>query len=563
MPEHILVAVAWPYTNDEPHLGHLAGACLPADIFARYHRLAGDHVLMVSGSDMHGTPTMLRALQEGVAPAVIANRFHEIHYDAYTRMGISFDLYTTTATANHREVAQDIFLHLLRNGHLSEKTIQMPWCEREGRFLTDRFVEGECPHCGFPKARGDQCDNCNRTLDPVDLKGIRCKRDGTTPVFRDTTHFFLKLTDFQRPLEEWIARQDHWRPTVRNMSMGLLREGLIDRAVTRDIEYGVPVPVEGYEQKRIYVWIEALTGYLSASKEWSRAHGDPDAWKRWWHDPKAKCVYFLGKDNITFHTILWPAMLMGYGGQPRLNLPYDVPACEWLTIERRKQSKSQHWAVWLRDYLSRYDPDPLRYYLAAVMPETSDSDFTWDGFYSRNNDELVGTLGNFVHRVLSLIARNFDGKVPDPGEMDQADHAALEACDIALRDAAAGLSGRRFRDGLRAFMELAQHGNRYVDGKAPWQSIKTDRARTATTLWVGLNVIATLRTVIYPYLPFSSEKLHALLGEPATVLSTGWRRTTPEAGRTLPPPKALFKKLEPGIVEMEVDRMHGEEPVKA
>lgn len=558
MPEHILVAVAWPYVNDEPHLGHLAGNCLPADIFARYDRLVGDHVLMVSGSDMHGTPTALRALQENVPPSTIAQRYHEIHYDAYTRMGISYDLYTTTATENHREVAEDIFHTLLRNGHLYERTIKMPWCEREERFLTDRFVEGECPHCGFPDARGDQCDNCNRTLDPIELKRIRCKRDGSTPQFRDTTHYFLKLTNFQKQLEDWIGPQEHWRPTVHNLSLGLLREGLIDRAFTRDIEYGVPVPVPGYEQKRIYVWFEALSGYLSASKEWSRSSGDPDAWKKWWHDRSARSVYFLGKDNITFHTILWPAMLMGYAGKPELNLPWDVPACEWLTIDRKKQSKSLKNAVWLRDYLTRYDPDPLRYYLAAVMPETSDSDFTWGGFHSRNNDELVGTLGNFVHRVLSLIARHFDGRVPEPAALDDADRAALAACDTALKDAAAGLSGRRFHDGLHALMELAQAGNRYVDGKAPWQTIKQDRIRTATTLWVGLNMVATLRTVSYPYIPFSSEKMHALLAEPGTVLETGWRRVEPEVGRKMPAPLALFKKLEPTIVDEEVSRMSGE-----
>jgi methionyl-tRNA synthetase len=537
--------------------------CLPADIYARYHRLAGDNVLMVSGSDMHGTPTLLRALEEGVAPEVVANRYHEIHFDAYTRLGISYDLYTTTSTANHRAVAQDIFKRLLESGHLYEKAIRMPWCEREERFLTDRFVEGECPHCGYPNARGDQCDNCNRTLDPSDLKGIRCKRDGTAPVFRKTTHYFFKLPTFQKGLEEWIARQDHWRPAVKNMSLGFLREGLIDRALTRDIDYGVPVPVKGYEHKRIYVWVEALTGYLSASKEWASASSDPDAWKKWWHDPKARCVYFQGKDNVTFHTILWPAMMMGYDGRPPLNLPYDVAATEWLTVERRKQSKSQHHAIWLRDFLTRYGPDPLRYYLAAIMPETADSDFTWDGFLSRNNDELVGTLGNFIHRVLSLIARNFEGRVPEPGTLDDADRAALAACDRALRDAGAGLADRRFRDGLRAVMELAQHGNRYVDGRAPWQTIKTDRGRTATTLWVGLNLVITLRTVMHPYLPFASEKLHGLLAEPGTVRSAGWRRSTVVPGRALPPPVALFRKLEPSIVEEEVVRLRGGEPVRA
>ncbi|MBI4306010.1 MAG: methionine--tRNA ligase [Chloroflexi bacterium] len=557
MPEYILVAVAWPYVNGEPHLGHVAGNCLPADIFARYHRLVGNHVLMVSGSDMHGTPTALRALQEGVRPEVVAERFHRVHSENYSRLGIAFDLYTTTATENHRRVAQDIFSRLLENGHVFEDTMRMPWCERESRFLSDRFVEGTCPYCRNPGARGDQCDSCGRTLDAADLIDIRCKADGTTPAFRDTKHFFLKLSNFQKSLEEWVERQEHWRPNVRNATLSMLRERLPDRAITRDLDYGVPVPLRGYETKRIYVWFEALIGYLSASMEWSQLQGDPDAWKKWWHNPEARSFYFMGKDNIIFHTIIWPSTLLGYGGAPALNLPYDVPANEFLNVESRKFSKSQSFAVWLPDYLSRYDPDPLRYYLSAVMPETSDSDFTWAGFVSRNNDELVGTFGNFVHRVLSLIARNFDGKVPEPGELDEADRAAVDACATALAEASKNLSARRFRAGLAATMDLAQIGNRYVDQKAPWQTIKNDRQRTATTLWVGMNIVSTLRTICYPFVPFAAERIHQLLAEKGDVLSAGWRRTLPEAGRKLPQPAALFKKLEPSVADEELARLYG------
>ncbi|MBI4219646.1 MAG: methionine--tRNA ligase [Chloroflexi bacterium] len=553
----MLVAVAWPYVNGEPHLGHVAGNCLPADIFARYHRLAGNHVLMVSGSDMHGTPTALRALQEGVRPEVVAERFHRVHSENYARLGIEYDLYTTTATENHRAVAQDIFSKLLQNGHLFESTVKMPWCERESRFLSDRFVEGTCPFCRSPGARGDQCESCGRTLDASDLIDIRCKADGTTPAFRETRHYFIRLSDFQKRLEEWVERQEHWRPNVRNATLSMLREPLPDRAITRDLDYGVPVPVRGYESKRIYVWFEALIGYLSASKEWAARRGDPDAWKKWWHNPEARSFYFMGKDNIAFHTIIWPSTLLGYAGAPPLNLPYDVPANEFLNIESRKFSKSRSFAVWLPDYLSRYDPDPLRYYLSAVMPETADSDFTWAGFVSRNNDELVGTLGNFVHRVLSLIARNFDGAVPEPGQLDDADRAALKACDVALEEGSRNLAARRFRAGLSAMMQLAQHGNRYIDQKAPWHTIKTDHTRTATTLWVGVNIVSTLRTISYPFVPFAAEKIHRLLAEEGTVLDVGWKRSTPESGRRLPTPVALFKKLEPSVADDELARLYG------
>ena len=556
MPHHVLVAVAWPYVNGPPHLGHIAGNVLPADIFARYHRLVGNHVLMVSGSDMHGTPTMLRAREEGVSAEEIATRFHRAHSEAYERIGAAYDLYTHTDTPNHHAVSQDMFSKLLEAGYLREGTTQMPFCLVEQRFLSDRFVEGTCPHCGNPDARGDQCDSCGKTLDPIELGGLRCKEDGSTPEFRETRHFFLRLSAFQDRLQEWVSGQEHWRPNVRNFTLSLLQEGLHDRAITRDIDWGIKVPVEGYEDKRIYVWFEAVIGYLSAAIEWSRSDrnttGDPDAWKRWWHDPDARPVYFQGKDNIPFHTIIWPAMLMGYGG---LNLPDDVAANEFLNFAGRAFSKSTKWAVWALDYLERYDPDPLRYYLSAIMPETADSDFTWEGYLQRNNDELVATFGNFVHRVLTITHRNFEGAVPTPGELNETDRAAIAACDTARDEVSRQLEARRFRDGLRGVMALAQHGNRYVDAKAPWRQIKTDRDAAATTLWTALNLVSTLRTIAYPFLPFSAEKMHALLGEEGDVLSLGWAHREPEPGTPLPSPKPLFKKLDESIVQEEADRL--------
>lgn len=544
--------MAWPYVNNAPHLGHIAGMNMPADIFARYHRLAGNKVAMVSGSDMHGTPTALRAIDEGVPPLEIASRYHAIWSDCFKQMDFSYDIYTHTHTDHHREVVHDLFNVLNEKGYFNEATQSMPYSVTEQRYLSDRFVEGTCPHCGFESARGDQCDNCGRTLDPIDLIDIRSKRDGSTPEFRDTTHLYFKLSAFQEQIEKWIESKTDWRANVRNNTLNYLREGLHDRAITRDIEWGVPIPVEGYESKRIYVWFEAVMGYLSAAKLLAKERGKPDEWEEFWKDDSAETYYFQGKDNIPFHTIIWPAILLGYGG---LNLPTDIVANEYLNLGSTGFSKSRGNAVWLQDYLERYDVDPLRYYLSSIMPETSDSEFTWAGFLAANNNELVATFGNFVHRVLTITTRNFDGVVPEPGELDDADKAALEACDTALTESAAALESRHFRDGLRAAMALAQHGNRYVDQKQPWVTVKQDKATAATSLWVGLNIIATLRTLFSPYLPSSSEKIHDMLGLPGNIAADGWNRVEIKPGTKLASPTPLFRKLDESIVEEENARL--------
>ena len=343
MSERILVAVAWPYANGSIHLGHVAGTYLPADIFARYHRMVGNEVLMVSGSDAHGTPVSLEAQNRGVSPEDVYSEYQAEFLDDWQRLGISFDLFTSTHTDNHAAVAQDMFLKLQKNGYIYEDTMLQPYCETDARFLADRYVQGTCPHCGYDAARGDQCESCGRTLDPQDLIGMTCRLCGNPPVIRETRHFFLKLSAFEDRLKEWVQGQTHWRPNVQNFTRGFLEGGLKDRAITRDIDWGVPVPLDGYEDKRIYVWFEAVIGYLSASKEWAQNRGEPDRWEAFWK-PDARAYYFMGKDNITFHTLLWPAILMGYGG---LNLPYDVPANEYLNLEGLKLSTSRNWAVWL------------------------------------------------------------------------------------------------------------------------------------------------------------------------------------------------------------------------
>jgi methionyl-tRNA synthetase len=366
MSERIFIGVAWPYADGPLHLGHIAGCYLPADIFARYHHLKGNQVLMVSGSDQHGTPITIKAEQEGKTPGEITAKYHRQFLDSWQRLGIAFDLFTTTGTANHAQVAQDMFLTLLDKGYIYKDTVSQPYCPQCQRFLPDRYVEGTCPFCGSAGARGDQCDDCGKPLNPVELVEPRCRLCGATPQFKDSEHFFLKLSAFQKELADWVGKQSHWRPNVANLTQRYLKEGLKDRAITRDIDWGVAVPVEGFENKRIYVWFEAVIGYLSATKEWAKSKGYEESWRSFWQNKGAKSYYFIGKDNIPFHTIIWPAMLLGYGG---LNLPYDVPANEFLTIEGKKLSTSRNWAVWLPDYLSRYARDRgYRLFLAGVRP---------------------------------------------------------------------------------------------------------------------------------------------------------------------------------------------------
>ena len=556
MPERILVAVAWPYANGPLHLGHVAGCYLAADVFARYHRMKGNQVLMVSGSDSHGTPITVRAEQEGVTPQEILDRYHALFLDTWDRLGITFDLFTTTHTENHQAVVHDIFKVLQERGYIYPDSMLLAYCSQCDRFLPDRYVEGTCPLCGHEKARGDQCDNCGRTLDPQDLVMPRCVLCGTAPEFRESEHLFLKLSAFQEPLLEWVKQQSHWRPNVLNFTRRFLEDGLKDRAITRDLTWGIPVPVEGYDNKRIYVWFEAVIGYLSAAVEWAQMSDSPDQWKDFWKDPNSKSYYFIGKDNIPFHSIIWPAMLMGYGG---LNLPYDVPANEFLSLEAQKFSTSQNWAVWVPDYLSRYDPDPLRYLLSVNMPESSDSDFSWAEFVRRNNDELVATYGNLVHRVLSFTYRNFDGKIPVPGPIRDLDQGLLDKARSVMDEVDRDLYNCHFKAAIGRGFSLAQETNRYLDSTAPWKTIKTDPQDAATSLWVSIAVINCLKTVLFPFIPFSAQKLHEFLGFDGRVEEERWDFDYAVAavnpGKTLRSPSPLYTKLDPQVVEEEVQRL--------
>jgi methionyl-tRNA synthetase len=594
-PRKILVAVAWPYANGPRHIGHVAGFGVPSDVFARYCRLRGDDVLMVSGTDEHGTPIMVTAEREGVSFRELADRNNAVIRDDLRNLGLSYDIFTRTTTLNHHRVVRDVFRTLWEKGFVFERSAMGAFSAATGRTLPDRFIEGTCPNCGFPDARGDQCDNCGKQLDPTDLIEPRSKVDGEPPVFRETSHLFLDLPAFKEQLAEWVGRQGHWRPNVRNFSLQLIEE-LKPRPVTRDLDWGVRIPVEGYderEDKRVYVWIDAVTGYLSASIEWAANRGTPDAWRDWWQDPEARHCYFMGKDNIVFHSVIWPAQLLGYGeggeygaGRGPLQLPYDIVASEFLTMEGKQFSTSRRLVIHVGDFLERYSADSLRYFLTAAGPETQDTDFTWSEFVRRNNDELVATWGNLVNRTLASAHKNF-GQVPEPGPLTEDDHAVLRAVEGGFEAVGRQIEQARFKAGLAEAMHLATRVNQYVSEQAPWALLADDRQRAGTILNVALRCIDNLKVLFAPYLPFSSQSLHELLGYDGwlagplefrdvteedgsvhTVLTGdytswigGWEPTALPPGQTLLPPRPLFAKLDPeAVVADELARMERSTP---
>ncbi len=574
----VLVAVAWPYANGDMHVGHLAGAYLPADIYARYHRMAGNDVLMVSGSDAHGTPITVRAEEENVSPREIFTRYHHRFLKTQQQIGISYDLFTHTDTPNHHRVAQDVFSRLLEQGYLYSEVQQQYYSEVSQSFLPDRYIEGTCPYCDSEEARGDQCESCGKLLDALELKNPRSKMDGSTPVLRDTEHFFLDLAKLEPDILAYLEDdKDDWRPSVLKFSLNYVKGGLRGRPITRDIAWGIPVPLEDYADKCLYVWFEAVVGYLSASIEHAKLIGDPDAWKAWWYDPDAVTLYFIGKDNTPFHTIIWPGELIGmrnlYEEARAFNLPTNVPANEFMNLASKQFSKSRGTIISVSDLLSRYDPDAIRYYITVVMPETSDSDFFWDDFVQRNNGELVGIWGNLVHRVFSFTHKHF-GEIPEPGALDDVDRALLDTVAGAFDTVSAHLEGCRFRAALSAALDAAREANRYLETKSPWTQIKTDRQAAGTSLYVALQAINGLKVLFAPFLPFSAERLHRALGYESPLFgaqtiaevhaegqtysvlrydaseATGtWTFETLRAGLPLHKPTPLFKKLDDSVIE--------------
>ncbi len=518
----VLVAVSWPYANGAQHLGHLASTYVPADLFARYHRLRGDEVLMVSGSDMHGTPILVAAEKAGTSPAELADRFHTANREALRRLGISFDVFTTTHTVLHERTVAQVFLTLLEKGFLQRRTEEAAYCPKHQRFLPDRYLTGTCPHCGFEKARGDECDRCGRPLEPRQLGAPTCALDGTPAEFRPTEHFYLELDRLAPQLQAYIRAQGHWRPSTRHVAEQFLAEGLHPTAITRDLDWGVPIPLDGYGSKRIYVWFEALIGYLSASQEWAVRSGKPDVWHRYWDEREpVRAYYFVGKDNKFHHTIVWPAILLGVGG---LQLPFDVPANEWLVIEGEKVSKSRTQGTdpFLPSLLAKYPPDAIRFYTALLAPQNHDTELSWTEFDQVRQEVLANQYGNLVQRTLVLARDRFGGRVPEPPDgwtpESSSVHARLAAAHRAISEEYEQV---HLKEALDRTLEEVREANRRFHDARPWQLEGADLARV---IYEAVWTVRALATWLAPVLPFSSEAVYRMLGYPEPPGPRDWDR---------------------------------------
>jgi methionyl-tRNA synthetase len=595
---HVLSAVAWPYANGPRHIGHVAGFGVPSDVFSRYMRMAGHDVLMVSGTDEHGTPILVQAEKEGLAPKALADRYNRVIVEDLQGLGLAYDLFTRTTTRNHYAVAQELFRVVHKNGYMIERTTVGAISPSTGRTLPDRYIEGTCPICGYDGARGDQCDNCGNQLDAAELINPRSRINGEKPAFVETEHFFLDLPALAEALGAWLQTRTDWRPNVLKFSLNLL-DDVRPRAMTRDIDWGIPVPLPGWEDnpnKKLYVWFDAVIGYLSASVEWARRSGDPDAWRAWWNDPDARSYYFMGKDNITFHAQIWPAELLGYdglgsrGGEPgvfgQLQLPTEVVSSEFLTMEGGKFSSSRGVVIYVRDMLARYQPDALRYFISVAGPENQDTDFTWSEFVRRNNDELVAGWGNLVNRVASMIHKNL-GAIPGRGVLTDADHALLAATEAGFTTVGDLLAGHRQKHAITEAMRVVGEANKYLSDQAPWKLRTAEPERYATVLHVAAQAVTNCRVLLSPFLPHSSQAVHEALGGTGTVspmpqirevedldggpgypILTGdyrrgetlppWGPTPVVPGTQVPPPAPIFRKLDDSVVAEELARLEND-----
>ncbi|RXE71357.1 methionine--tRNA ligase [Muribaculaceae bacterium Isolate-002 (NCI)] len=546
-----LITTALPYANGPVHIGHLAGVYVPADIYARYLRLQGREVLMIGGSDEHGVPITIKAKAEGVTPQDIVDRYHSIIKDSFSELGISFDIYSRTTSDIHARTASEFFRRLYDNGQFVEKTSMQLFDEKANQFLADRYVTGECPHCHAEGAYGDQCEKCGTSLNATDLINPKSAITGNTPVLRETRHWYLPLDRWQSALEKWILDgHKEWKSNVYGQCKSWLDLGLQPRAVSRDLDWGVPVPVEGAGGKVLYVWFDAPIGYISNTIELL-----PDSWQKWWKDPESRVINFIGKDNIVFHCIVFPAMLMAYGDN--FQLPDNVPANEFLNLEGDKISTSRNWAIWLHEYLRDFPgkQDVLRYVLTANAPETKDNDFTWRDFQARNNSELVAILGNFVNRAMVLTFKYFNGIVPQAGQLDDIDNAAIAEVRQSVDALTAALDTFHFREALREAMNIARIGNRYLQETEPWKVAKTDPERVKTILNVALQLCANIAVAFEPFLPFMSEKLRNMLALGEISWSMLGSDAIVAAGSQLNQPELLFEKIEDDVIQAQLDRL--------
>ena len=548
--ERWLVTAALPYSNNLPHIGNIVGSHLPADIFTRFLRLFGEDVVFVGGTDEHGSPVEVAAFKQHITPQELTNRLYILHQRIYDWFGISYDNFSRTSNETNHKITQEIFLRLLNNGFITKKKLLLPYCPNDKRFLPDRWVEGTCPYCKFKGARGDQCENCGRLLDPQDLIDPYCVIDNTKPIFKEVEHLFLDLPKIEPQLLKWIKSQKHWKPNVKNTALSWIKEGLKTRSISRDLNWGISIPLEGYQNKVFYVWFEAPIGYISSTIEW--AEKNRKNWKDYWQN-ETKIVHFLGKDNIVFHTITWPATLMGAGG---FTLPYDVVGLEFLNYEGDKISKSRNWGIFL-DYQNAVkviqnenvidvDPDVLRFYLALIMPETKDSNFVWKDFQEKINAELIGNFGNFVYRTLSFLKTNFNSVIPEPDTLSAKDKVIFKKISEKKKIIQQLIYDYKFRDALKEALELSAAGNKYFQDKKPWKILKSDPEATRNTLYVAVNLVRSLAIIFSPFVPFACEKIWSQLNL-GNIFSEKWDdldKTKLEPGQKIGKIEPLFKKFE-------------------
>ena len=548
----IIVTSALPYANGPLHLGHLAGAYLTADFFVRYNRLKGEDVLFICGSDEHGVPITIAAEKEGVSPQDIVDRYHEWNKDTFQKMGISFDYYGRTSSAIHHETSQEIFTELYEKGFFKLKSEELFYDESTQMFLPDRYVKGECPNCGYGEAYGDQCEKCGNSLNPTELINPVSALTGETPVRKETQHWYMPLGEMQDKLESWIKTREHWKPNVMGQIKSWLQEGLNDRAATRDLNWGVPVPLEGADGKVLYVWFEAPIGYISATKEWAQQSNNPEAWKKYWKNDEAKLYHFIGKDNIVFHCIMFPIVLMEHGN---FILPENVPANEFLNLEGKKLSTSRGWAVWLHDYLEHFEADYLRYALGVTLPESKDSDFSWKDFQNRVNNELVAVFGNFVNRASSFIEKYADSMVPPLVDPQPIDVEMLAAIDTQRQKIEIAYEHFRFREVVQEGMQLARLANKYFTDTEPWKTRKTNETACFNSLHVSIQVVAALSVLMEPILPESMKMLRHQIG---LSDSTKWSEISASmltVGQSLQVATLLFQKIEDESIQIELDKL--------
>lgn len=548
-----LVTAALPYANGPTHLGHLAGAYLPADIYVRYLRMKKRDVLFICGSDEHGVPVTIKAEEKGQTPQEIADFYHNLMKESFIKFGINFDNFSKTSRPLHHKNSQHFFKRLLENGHLEKKTENQYYCEKCERFLPDRYVEGICPHCKFDGARGDQCDKCGHVIDNVSLIEPKCKLCGSKPIIRETEHFFLKLNEFAEKLKIWIESKTNWKSNVREFALGWIKEGLKPRAMTRDLKWGVKIPVDGYEDKVLYVWFDAPIGYLTSTMEWAEKIGEPEKWIEYWKGNNSRLIHFLGKDNIVFHSVIWPSMLMGV--DDGYNLPYDIPANEYLNIEGQKISTSRNNAIWLNDYLDDFPPDIMRYTLAVNLPENKDSDFSWKDFQTKNNSELADIFGNFINRTIVFIQKYNNGELNADINLKDTDKEFLDIINKKMELIGQHIENYKLRKAVYEFMDIARESNKYFTVVEPW-TLKKNKERLNTVLYVCLKAVIILSIASEPFIPFTAEKIRKFLN----IKELHW-----DDYKTIKPPLTittnrmpiLFSKIEDKTIELQLEKMFG------